>query len=82
MDLSPYVAVLMRINGLNCGDGKIVYATKGSQVRVGDYSGTSGGGRGFTVENGGIREDINGNSYGAWGSAYVSQVWGLKNTLL
>lgn len=82
IDLSQYVAVLMRINGLSSGDGKIVYCTKGSRVVIGDYSGTSGGGRGFTVENGGIREDINGNSYGAWGSAYVSQVWGLKNYIV
>ena len=72
----------MRINGLNCGDGKIVYCIKGSSVGIGDYSGTSGGGRSFTVENGGIREAMNGNSYGAWGSAYVSQVWGLKNYIV
>lgn len=84
IDLTSYNAVLLEIHGLYSGNGKIIYLNKGQRIVVGDYSGTSGGGRGYTfLANGsGITEDINGNSYGAWGNQYVHRIWGIRNTLL
>ena len=76
--MSAYSAVVLTISGSTHGNQRI-YLTKGASMTVCDYQGTSGGGRTFTfLSNGtGIKEDINGNSYGAYGALYVSEIYGI-----
>jgi len=83
-NLTGYSAVILKISGLNAGNNKYIYLTKGTETAVGDWSGTSGGGRGyvFLADGSGIKENVQGNSYGAWGSQWCSEIWGLVNPIL
>ena len=75
-------------NNIATGEKRIyapnyIYIEKGQSAVVGDWSGTSGGGRSydFLSDGSGIKENVQGNSYGAWGAQWCSEIWGLTNTL-